>query len=107
MKVGLKQRVNCAGASDPMQVGQQGLMTIENWADPPLRGYSSMPTMHSVPEDHQLDGLALAVDQVLLPASHTYVRKCTLLMTDNLACAAQICHITSLKPQELLSLSDC
>lgn len=44
-------------------------MTIENWADPPLRGYSSMPAMYSIPEVYQLPAFAAALDQVLSAAA--------------------------------------
>ena len=50
-------------------------MTIENWADLPLRGYNSMPAMQSLPEEYQLDSFAAAASQVpckaciYLPAS--------------------------------------
>ena len=39
-------------------------MTIDNWADPPLRGYSSMPAMQSLPEEYQLDSFAAQVSQL-------------------------------------------
>ena len=50
----------CAGPADVMSPMQYGLSTIENWADPPLRGYNSMPALHSVPEDCPIYGLAPA-----------------------------------------------
>ncbi|CAL5227388.1 g10341 [Coccomyxa viridis] len=51
------------GTLGPASVAQQGLMTIDNWADPPLRGYSSMPAMQTLPEDYQLDSFAGALSQ--------------------------------------------
>ena len=50
----------CAGPADTMSPMQYGLSTIENWADPPLRGYNSMPALHSVPEDCPIYDLARA-----------------------------------------------
>ncbi len=44
-------------------------MTIDNWADPPLRGYSSMPAMQTLPEDYQLDSFAGALSQVCARAA--------------------------------------
>ena len=54
-----------AGQTDAMSPMQYGLTTIENWADPPLRGYNSMPALHSVPEDCPIYGLAPAPPPVL------------------------------------------
>ena len=53
-------------------MAQQGFMTIENWADPPLRGYSSMPAMQTLPEDYQLESFAAALGQVLAKAARHY-----------------------------------
>ena len=68
----------CAGPADAMSPMQYSLSTIENWADPPLRGYNSMPALHSVPEDCPIHGLAPApspaTEQVIpeLLISHTW-----------------------------------
>ena len=57
------------GVTGQVLMAQQGLMTIENWADPPLRGYSSMPAMQTLHEDYQLDSFAAAASQVLANAA--------------------------------------
>lgn len=57
------------GISGHASMAQQGLMIIENWADPPLRGYSSMPAMQTLPEDNQLDSFAAAFSQVFAKAA--------------------------------------
>ena len=64
------------GIPGPASMAQQGLSIIENWADPPLRGYNSMPAMQMVHEDFQLDGFAAAVSQVLLKATSHWACPC-------------------------------
>ncbi len=57
-------------------------MTIDNWADPPLRGYSSMPAMQTLPEECQLDTFAAALGQVLAKAArHRTVGACIWSLT--------------------------
>ncbi len=80
-KPGVQHSLNFAGAAESTQVGQQGLMTIENWADPPLKGYSSMPTMYTALEGHQLNEPLPGLNQVLLPGSRTSLRQCQVAMT--------------------------
>ena len=70
---------SCAGPADAVSPMQYGLTSIENWADPPLRGYNSMPALHSVPEDCPIYGLAPApppvVEQVMFDLKYPRTRQ--------------------------------